>query len=112
MLGWGVGGIEAEAAMLGQMILLVLSWIIGVKLTNSLRTGVNAIDLVLTVTKILREKGIVGKFVEFFGTGVNNLSLSNRATISNMCNEFGATCAYFPIDQETIKYLTLTGKKS
>ncbi|BAG40186.1 aconitase family protein [Orientia tsutsugamushi str. Kato PP] len=91
---------------------LVLPEIIGVKLTNSLRAGVNATDLVLTVTKILREKGVVGKFVEFFGTRVDNLSLPNRAIISNMCPEFGATCAYFPIDQEIIKHLTLTGRKS
>lgn len=108
----GIGSIEAEAAMLGQMIPLVLPEIIGVKLTNSLREGVNATDLVLTVTKILREKGVVGKFVEFFGTRVDNLSLPNRAIISNMCPEFGATCAYFQIDQEIIKYLTLTGRKS
>ncbi len=112
ILGWGVGGIEAEAAMLGQMIPMILPEVIGVKLINSMKEGVNATDLVLTITKILREKSVVGKFVEFWGPAIDTLSLPDRATISNMAPEFGATCAYFPIDQETIKYLSLTGRST
>lgn len=110
VLGWGVGGIEAEAAMLGQALPMILPEVIGFKLTGKLAEGVTATDLVLTVTQILRKQGVVGKFVEFFGPGLDNLSLSDRATISNMAPEYGATCGFFPIDNETIKYLKLTGR--
>ncbi len=110
VLGWGVGGIEAEAAMLGQPISMNVPEVIGFELKGSLREGITATDLVLTITKILRENGVVGKFVEFFGTGLSNLSLADRATISNMAPEYGATCGFFPTDQETINYLRLTGK--
>ncbi len=110
VLGWGVGGIEAEAAMLGQAISMNIPDVIGFELKGSLREGITATDLVLSITKILRDKGVVGKFVEFFGNGLKNLSLSDRATISNMAPEYGATCGFFPTDQETINYLKLTGK--
>jgi aconitate hydratase len=110
VLGWGVGGIEAEAAMLGQPISMLIPEVIGFKLTGHLLSGVTATDLVLTITNILRKKGVVGKFVEFFGEGVKSLSLANRATIANMAPEYGATCGIFPIDEETIDYLKLTNR--
>tara|TARA_B100001057_G_scaffold71543_1_gene65784 strand:+ start:226 stop:2865 length:2640 start_codon:yes stop_codon:yes gene_type:complete len=111
VLGWGVGGIEAEAAMLGQPISMNIPDVVGFKLKGSLNEGITATDLVLTITKILRENGVVGKFVEFYGEGLSNLSLADRATISNMAPEYGATCGFFPTDQETINYLRLTGKE-
>ncbi len=110
VLGWGVGGIEAEAAMLGQAISMNIPKVVGFELIGSLNEGITATDLVLAITNILREKGVVGKFVEFFGSGLVNLSLADRATIANMAPEYGATCGFFPIDQETINYLKLTGK--
>jgi aconitate hydratase len=110
VLGWGVGGIEAEAAMLGQPISMLIPEVIGVKLFGNLAEGITATDLVLTITSILRKQNVVGKFVEFFGGGLSNLSLANRATIANMTPEYGATCGIFPIDAETIKYLKLTGR--
>ncbi len=110
VLGWGVGGIEAEAAMLGQPISMLIPEVIGFKLTGKLNEGVTATDLVLTITQMLRKKGVVGKFVEFFGSGVANLSLANRATIANMAPEYGATCGIFAIDSETINYLNLTAR--
>lgn len=110
VLGWGVGGIEAEAAMLGQPISMLIPEVIGFKLTGKLNEGITATDLVLTVTNILRKKGVVGKFVEFFGPALEYLSLADRATIANMAPEYGATCGIFPIDQETINYLNLTGR--
>lgn len=112
VLGWGVGGIEAEAAMLGQPVSMLIPEVIGFKLSGKLREGLTATDLVLTITQMLRKKGVVGKFVEFFGSGLCDLSLADRATISNMAPEYGATCGFFPIDQETIRYLTLTGRDS
>ncbi len=112
VLGWGVGGIEAEAAMLGQAISMNIPDVIGLELRGSLREGITATDLVLSITKILREKGVVGKFVEFYGSGLKNLSLADRATISNMAPEYGATCGFFPTDEETINYLKLTGKET
>ncbi len=105
VLGWGVGGIEAEACMLGQPLSMLLPEVVGFKLTGSLRPGVTATDLVLTVTQMLRQKGVVGKFVEFCGSGLNHLSLADRATIANMAPEYGATCGFFPIDSETLAYL-------
>jgi aconitate hydratase len=110
VLGWGVGGIEAEAAMLGQPISMLIPEVVGVKLTGNLREGVTATDLVLTITNILRKKGVVGKFVEFYGSGLNHLALADRATISNMAPEYGATCGFFPVDQITLNYLRLTGR--
>jgi len=110
ILGWGVGGIEAEAAMLGQPISMLIPQVIGFKLTGKLPEGTTATDLVLTITQILREKGVVGKFVEFFGDGLSHLPLADRATIGNMSPEFGSTCAIFPIDAETIRYLELSGR--
>jgi aconitate hydratase len=110
VLGWGVGGIEAEAAMLGQPYSMLLPEVIGVKLTGKLKEGVTATDLVLTVTQMLRKRGVVGRFVEFFGPGLANLSLADRATIGNMSPEYGATCGFFPIDEETIRYLRDTGR--
>jgi aconitate hydratase len=110
VLGWGVGGIEAEAAMLGQPVTMLIPQVIGFRLTGSLPAGTTATDLVLTVTEILRKKGVVDKFVEFFGDGLKGLPLADRATIANMSPEFGSTCAIFPIDEETIKYLRLTGR--
>jgi len=110
VLGWGVGGIEAEAAMLGQPISMLVPEVIGFRLTGELREGITATDLVLTVTQMLRKKGVVGKFVEFYGEGLGNLSLADRATIANMAPEYGATCGFFPIDSETIDYLVQTGR--
>ena len=110
VLGWGVGGIEAEAAMLGQPISMLLPQVIGFKLDGTLPDGATATDLVLTVTEMLREKGVVSKFVEFFGPGLQNLPLADRATIGNMSPEFGSTCAIFPIDAETLRYLEFTGR--
>jgi aconitate hydratase len=110
VLGWGVGGIEAEAAMLGQPISMLIPEVVGFRLTGKLREGVTATDLVLTVTEMLRKHGVVGKFVEFFGTGVGALSLEDRATIGNMAPEYGATCGFFPVDDETLRYLTETGR--
>jgi aconitate hydratase len=110
VLGWGVGGIEAEAAMLGQAVTMLIPEVIGFKLSGKLPEGTTATDLVLTVTQMLRQKGVVGKFVEFFGSGLDDLSLADRATIANMAPEYGATCGFFPIDIETINYLTLTGR--
>ncbi len=112
VLGWGVGGIEAEAAMLGQAISMNIPEVIGFELKGSLKEGITATDLVLSITKMLRDKGVVGKFVEFYGKGLNNLSLADRATISNMAPEYGATCGFFPTDEETINYLKLTGKQN
>src|SRR5258708_1002239 len=112
VLGWGVGGIEAEAAMLGQPYSMVLPEVIGVKLTGKLKEGVTATDLVLTVTQMLRKRGVVAKFVEFFGVGLANLSIADRATIGNMSPEYGATCGYFPIDDDTLQYLRHTGRPS
>ena len=110
VLGWGVGGIEAEAAMLGQPVSMLVPEVVGFKLTGSLKEGTTATDLVLTVTQMLRAKGVVGKFVEFFGNGLESLSLADRATISNMAPEYGATCGFFPIDKETLRYLRFTGR--
>jgi aconitate hydratase len=110
VLGWGVGGIEAEAAMLGQPVTMLIPQVIGFKLNGQLPAGATATDLVLTVTEMLRKKGVVDKFVEFFGDGLANLPLADRATIGNMSPEFGSTCAIFPIDEETIRYLTLSGR--
>jgi aconitate hydratase len=110
VLGWGVGGIEAEAAMLGQPVAMLVPRVVGVKLGGRLREGATATDLVLRVTELLRKHGVVGKFVEFFGPGTAALSLADRATISNMCPEYGATCAMFPIDAETLRYLRLSGR--
>ncbi len=110
VLGWGVGGIEAEAAMLGQPVTMLVPQVIGFKLTGKLPEGSTATDLVLTVTEMLRKKGVVGKFVEFFGDGLSHLPLADRATLGNMSPEFGSTCAMFPIDRETIRYMELTGR--
>ncbi|MDR3442277.1 MAG: aconitate hydratase AcnA [Legionella sp.] len=110
ILGWGVGGIEAEAAMLGQPVSMLIPEVIGFKLIGKMKEGITATDLVLTVTQMLRKKGVVGKFVEFYGPGLNDLPLADRATISNMAPEYGATCGFFPVDKETIRYLELTGR--
>jgi aconitate hydratase len=110
VLGWGVGGIEAEAAMLGQPITMLIPNVIGFKLSGALKEGATATDLVLTVTEMLRKKGVVGKFVEFFGDGLAHLPLADRATLGNMSPEFGSTCAIFPIDGETLRYLELSGR--
>jgi aconitate hydratase len=110
VLGWGVGGIEAEAAMLGQPVSMLIPEVIGFKLTGKLPEGATATDLVLTVTKMMRDYGVVAKFTEFFGPGLSNLTLEDQATLSNMSPEFGSTCAFFPVDQDTIKYLTNTGR--
>jgi aconitate hydratase len=112
VLGWGVGGIEAEAAMLGQPVTMLIPHVIGFKLTGQLKPGTTATDLVLTITEMLRKKGVVDKFVEFYGDGLANLPLADRATIANMAPEFGSTCGIFPIDEETLKYLELTGRTS
>ena len=112
VLGWGVGGIEAEAAMLGQPQSMLLPEVIGFKLTGKLKEGITATDLVLTVTQMLRKKGVVGKFVEFFGPGLYNLTLADRATIANMGPEYGATCGFFPVDAETLNYLETTSRKA
>jgi aconitate hydratase len=110
VLGWGVGGIEAEAAMLGQPVSMLIPEVIGFKLIGKLNEGITATDLVLTVTQMLRKKGVVGKFVEFYGPGLSELALADRATISNMAPEYGATCGFFPVDRETLNYLRLTGR--
>jgi aconitate hydratase len=110
VLGWGVGGIEAEAAMLGQPVSMLIPRVVGFKLNGALPAGATATDLVLTITEMLRKHGVVGKFVEFYGEGVSSIPLANRATIGNMSPEFGSTCAIFPIDAETISYLKLTGR--
>ena len=110
VLGWGVGGIEAEAGMLGQPSYFPIPEVIGVRLTNSLPQGSTATDLALRVTKNYVKK-VVGKFVEFFGPGVTDLPLADRATIANMAPEYGATCGFFPVDEESLKYMRLTGRK-
>ena len=110
ILGWGVGGIEAEAAMLGQSITMLIPHVVGFELTGRLSEGTTATDLVLTVTQMLRQRGVVGKFVEFYGDGLNHLPLADRATLGNMSPEFGSTCAMFPIDDETLRYLRLSGR--
>jgi aconitate hydratase len=110
ILGWGVGGIEAEAAMLGQAVSMLIPQVVGVRLTGALPEGSTATDLVLTVTEMLRKKGVVGKFVEYFGDGLPQLSLADRATIANMAPEYGATCGIFPVDAETLRYLRFTGR--
>ena len=111
VLGWGVGGIEAEAAMLGQPISMLIPEVIGVELKGKLKEGTTATDLVLTIVEMLRKKGVVGKFVEFYGEGLKNLTLADRATIANMAPEYGATCGFFPVDNETLKYLRLSGRE-
>jgi len=110
VLGWGVGGIEAEAAMLGQPLSMLVPQVVGLRLTGELREGATATDLVLTVTELLRKVGVVGKFVEYFGHGVTQLSLADRATLGNMSPEYGATCGFFPVDDETLRYLRMTGR--
>lgn len=110
ILGWGVGGIEAEAAMLGQPVSMLIPEVVGFELIGSMKEGATATDLVLTVVEMLREKGVVGKFVEFYGDGLSTMSLADRATIANMAPEYGATCGFFPIDEETIRYLNFTGR--
>jgi aconitate hydratase len=110
ILGWGVGGIEAEAAMLGQAVSMIIPEVVGFEFTGELQPGITATDLVLTVTQMLRQRGVVGKFVEFYGSGLKQLSLADRATIANMAPEYGATCGFFPIDQITLDYLQLTGR--
>ncbi len=110
VLGWGVGGIEAEAAMLGQPVSMLVPQVVGFKLTGKLKEGTTATDLVLTVTEMLRKLGVVGKFVEFYGPGITELPLADRATIANMAPEYGATCGIFPVDAETLRYLRLTGR--
>ncbi len=112
VLGWGVGGIEAEAAMLGQPISMVVPEVMGFEIKGKIKEGVTATDLVLTITEQLRQKGVVGKFVEFYGIGLKELSVPDRATISNMAPEYGATCGFFPIDKETIKFLKVSGRSS
>src|SRR3990167_2625032 len=111
VLGWGVGGIEAEAAMLGQPVSMLIPEVIGFKLIGKLNEGITATDLVLTITQMLRQKGVVGKFVEFYGDGLADLPLADRATIANMAPEYGATCGFFPIDDVTLAYLALTGRE-
>ena len=110
VLGWGVGGIEAEAAMLGQPVSMLIPEVVGFRLSGELNEGITATDLVLTVTQMLRQKGVVGRFVEFYGPGLDKLSLADRATIGNMAPEYGATCGFFPIDERTLEYLRLTGR--
>src|SRR5690242_4957611 len=110
VLGWGVGGIEAEAAMLGETLSMLVPQVVGFKLSGALPEGATATDLVLTVTQMLRERGVVGKFVEFYGPGLPGLGLADRATIGNMSPEFGSTCAIFPVDRETLRYLEFTGR--
>jgi len=110
VLGWGVGGIEAEAGMLGQPLSMLIPEVVGFKLHNKLPEGTTATDLVLTIVQMLRQKGVVGKFVEFYGDGLKNLSLADRATIANMAPEYGATCGFFPVDEETLKYLKISGR--
>ena len=110
VLGWGVGGIEAEAAMLGQPVAMVIPEVIGFGFKGKLKEGVTATDLVLTCTQMLRKRGVVEKFVEYFGEGLDHLSVEDRATIANMAPEYGATCGFFPVDADTIKYLKATGR--
>ena len=110
VLGWGVGGIEAEAAMLGQPVSMLIPEVVGFRLDGELKEGITATDLVLTVTQMLREKGVVGRFVEFYGPGLDSMTVADRATIANMAPEYGATCGFFPVDQRTIDYLELTGR--
>ena len=110
VLGWGVGGIEAEAAMLGQPVSMLIPEVVGFRLDGELKEGITATDLVLTVTQMLRQKGVVGRFVEFYGPGLDSMTVADRATIANMAPEYGATCGFFPIDQRTIEYLELTGR--
>ena len=111
ILGWGVGGIEAEAAMLGQPVSMLIPEVIGFKITGQLREGITATDLVLTVTEMLRKKGVVGKFVEFYGEGLQSMPVADRATLANMAPEYGATCGFFPVDEQTLNYMTLTGRE-
>src|SRR5436190_460770 len=110
VLGWGVGGIEAEAAMLGEPLSMLVPQVVGFRLRGSLPEGATATDLVLTVTELLRKTGVVGKFVEYFGEGLASLPVADRATIGNMSPEYGATCGFFPVDEQTITYLRLTGR--
>ena len=110
VLGWGVGGIEAEAAMLGQPVSMLIPEVVGFRLTGELKEGITATDLVLTVTQMLRAKGVVGRFVEFYGPGLDAMTLADRATIANMAPEYGATCGFFPIDERTLDYLRLSGR--
>jgi aconitate hydratase len=110
VLGWGVGGIEAEAAMLGQPVSMLIPEVVGFRLSGELREGITATDLVLTVTQMLRQKGVVGRFVEFYGPGLDSMTVADRATIANMAPEYGATCGFFPVDQRTLEYLELTGR--
>ena len=112
IVGWGVGGIEAEAVMLGEPIYMLIPKVIGFKLTGQLKEGLTATDLVLTVTQMLRKKGVVGKFVEFYGDGLEFLSLPDRATIANMAPEYGATIGLFPVDREALRYYQLTGRSA
>ena len=111
VVGWGVGGIEAEAAMLGQPISMLIPQVLGFRLTGAMLEGATATDLVLTITERLRKHGVVGKFVEFFGPGLEHLTIADRATLGNMCPEYGATIAIFPIDEMTLDYLRLTGRE-
>src|SRR5213076_991102 len=110
VLGWGVGGIEAEAAMLGEALSMLVPQVVGFRLSGELPQGATATDLVLTVTEILRKVGVVGKFVEYFGPGLSSLALADRATLGNMSPEYGATCGFFPVDDVTLQYLRLTGR--
>ena len=110
VLGWGVGGIEAEAAMLGQPIPMLIPRVVGFELTGKLKEGITATDLVLRIVQMLRDHGVVGKFVEFYGSALDNLPIADRATIANMAPEYGATCGFFPVDQKTIDYLRLSGR--
>ncbi len=110
VVGWGVGGIEAEAVMLGQPIYMLMPDVVGFELTGQLAPGVTATDAVLTITQILRREGVVGKFVEFYGSGVDTMTLADRATIANMAPEYGATMGFFPVDDETLNYLRRTGR--
>jgi aconitate hydratase len=112
VLGWGVGGIEAEAALLGQPVSMLIPAVVGFKLVGKLPAGTTATDLALTITEMLRKRGVVGKFVEFYGSGVADVPMANRATIGNMSPEYGSTCAIFPIDEETLRYLQLTGRSN
>ena len=112
VLGWGVGGIEAEAAMLGQPVSMLIPEVVGFRLDGQLKEGITATDLVLTVTQMLRQKGVVGRFVEFYGPGLDTMTVADRATIANMAPEYGATCGFFPIDQRTLDYLELTGREA
>src|SRR3546814_701334 len=110
VLGWGVGGIEAEAAMLGQPVSMLIPEVVGFKLTGKLKEGVTATDLVLTATQMLRAKGVVGRFVEYYGPGLDSPSLADRATLANMAPEYGATCGFFGVDDKTLDYMRLTGR--